>query len=549
VATQANFFRRHGRNGFLGAGKNHNGNNFHAVFSLAQASDLTTTSITYYDCSTGTSTSVCLNGPNIGTTGNLTLGQNGNVDVTDSSFGGLYLYEVEFTPTNVANHILTSIDANGQTVLEESYLCDAGYEVLTDGTCSICAAGNFAELGAVSCTPCAAGTADIDLTPSSACTTCPDGSYSSAGSTTCTPCAAGTADIDTDPSSACIPCTPGEHSSAGSTTCTPCAAGTVDIDTNPSTPCTPCGSDEYQRHMGETDCDTCGPGWVTNLVTAATTCTPCTAGTFGDSSTTCADCGSGEYQTNEGQTNCDTCGSGSVTNLVTAATACNECGVNTYAFDSTTCNACPASSTTLAAGSDSLSDCACPAGTGGTADGCATCSPGTYDSGSDAAGQNDGCTSCIAGQYLDTPGNDAAADCKDCGKGKWSDTVGGAAESTCTNCAAGKYLDTLGNDAVGDCKDCAVGKVSVAPADDETDCLFRSLMYGYAWLVDAPNTCDGTGGTCTCTSTCVQWHGELTEGFNIAKRASAGIVEETDSTLCALLKDSGQRIKQQGCTG
>ena len=60
-----------------------------------------------------------------------------------------------------------------------------------------CVAGSITAAGATSCTPCAAGLADLDANPATACDACPGaGYYSAPGSAACTMCEANWKDHD-----------------------------------------------------------------------------------------------------------------------------------------------------------------------------------------------------------------------------------------------------------------------------------------------------------------------------------------------------------------
>ena len=125
----------------------------------------------------------------------------------------------------------------------------------------------------------------------------------------------------------------------------------------------------------------------------------------------------------------------------------------------------------------------CPVGQGfNPSTGCEACPVGKYNSNMDDTSP---CDACPPGKYLDTTGNDALADCKqctagkythidgagtcdDCSKGRYQDSLG---ETTCKSCPEGKYLDTTGNGALADCTQCTAGKPnSELGSDEESDC-------------------------------------------------------------------------------
>ena len=75
---------------------------------------------------------------------------------------------------------------------------------------------------------------------------CADGYQQNA--TTCTPCPAGTYEVD----NTCVPCPDGYVSNQAATTCTPCPAGTYEVDNT----CEPCGTG-YSSVPGSTSPDDC----------------------------------------------------------------------------------------------------------------------------------------------------------------------------------------------------------------------------------------------------------------------------------------------------
>ena len=68
------------------------------------------------------------------------------------------------------------------------------------------------------------------------------------------------------------------------------------------------------------------------------------------------------------------------------------------------------------------------------------------------------CDECSRGTYLETIGNDALSDCIACDAGKYSVVNGSSSYKTCLNCPSGTYLETIGNDALSDCITCITGK-------------------------------------------------------------------------------------------
>lgn len=248
AAAQANFFRHHrGRNGFLGAGIRHSGANFHTVISLANTDDFNTTNITYYNCGS-TTTNACktatensVQKTNLGVTTSCgTTCNRGDIKWSLDTIDGLNLYNIEYIPNTTANHILMEINSGGQTVLEEYYHCNPGYEITATGVCTSCPAGQYAVLGATTCTPCPTGT--YSTSGAAACTQCPGNSVFTgtggtaisdckcvggyrASTTACIQCQANTYNVASDPvgtETTCDNCTNGKFAPVGSDALSDC---------------------------------------------------------------------------------------------------------------------------------------------------------------------------------------------------------------------------------------------------------------------------------------------------------------------------------------
>jgi streptogramin lyase len=117
--------------------------------------------------------------------------------------------------------------------------------------CAKCLAGNFLDVGTLTCLTCLAGTFSSSAGAAS-CSTCPSGTYSGPGATTCMSCPTGTTTIG---------------SSTGSTAvsdCTMCAPGYAGLLVNSGTlsasGCSICPVDQYS--FGGAACSTCPSGSI-----------------------------------------------------------------------------------------------------------------------------------------------------------------------------------------------------------------------------------------------------------------------------------------------
>lgn len=598
-AAQANFFRHHHRGikGFLGAGKHHKANNFHAVISLAQQSDFDLTKITYYTCnSTQTTAGLCMQGTGVAKTN---IGQTTSCSVTSGSSGGspgpntcsytsssgsaqtgdvgnsgcsagdvqwcldtntvtgLNLYNIEYIPTASGNHIVMEIDANGQTVVEEYYHCDQGHKPDANGDCQPCDAGEFAVLGATTCTKCPPGEFATG-TGNSACTACGAGSITDtgnqAGATTCTVCSAntyslnsgvasctacplnsytvGAATTDHDNVNDCY-CSAGYHSTQGVTTnagaCQQCPVDTFqglgdEVGTsghNSDNACTSCPQNSgTQSGTGKNAIDdcVCNAGYRN---TGQLTCTACLNDYFliqadvksvTNQSQTCTQCpqNSGHFDTASSSQDDCLCDPG----YASGNAACSICNQNTYKNTATSvntvaqCTSCPQNSGTQQQGEISESACLCSAGfksTGGNGNtaGCQTCPADYFSAGNVAVDAGSDCTQCPDGSdTASATGSDDISDCK-CPTGTKATGTG------CQTCPVNQYNAI--QDPVSpatDCDSCPAnsGTLSTTGQDAVTDC---SCNNGYESDVNT-NTCsqcptnefnddhDGVGTTGTC---------------------------------------------------
>jgi len=312
VSTQATFFRRqltHSKSHhtkFLGAGKTHSQQQFHAILQLLEGLDASDVVATYYKCSDSSGDDV--SGANCVDDGS-TLSVNNEGDFTfncNTANNGVQTCDVTSTlDTNTANHVMskfviTQPDASTSTVYEEAYLCKPGDVPNARGvaqSCSACEAGKFATLGHGSCTYCAVGKYQNEE-----------------GQTECKSCIAGTYLTNTGAAAAsdCIDCVAGKFSTAtgadAASTCIDCPNGWV---TNKIT-------DVVADRTGASECNICAKGKYDHdtssarAISAHTTCANCDAGKYSDetgnaASTDCINCGAGKYSETEGATAVSTC--------------------------------------------------------------------------------------------------------------------------------------------------------------------------------------------------------------------------------------------------
>ena len=272
AAAQANFFRHHrGKNGFLGAGKNHNGTNFHAVFSLENPTDFDTLNISYYNCGIEQNVATCMASTTSVTKTNIgaTTGD-GSIKYSNISINGLNVYNVEYRPSVLQNHVVMEIETPGQTVLEETYICSDNNYVNDNGGCSPCSSSTYAPSGAITCTSCAAVT--VASGTCSACTT------AVASGCTAVACDANKFDTDNNAANGC------EAGCAAVTdgTCSACTTAVASGCTSISS----CATNKFDTNGNATDgceagCPTVASG-TCDTCSDATTCTgvTCSANKF-----------------------------------------------------------------------------------------------------------------------------------------------------------------------------------------------------------------------------------------------------------------------------
>jgi len=492
VATQANFFRHvlksHRVPHFLGAGQNHATNKFHAVFQIVHDSDLASTGVEYIDCGTADATT-CMSGTPtvIHTVADLsTATVNADAAVTNVKDTNNNVYDLEYTPSVPKNHIITKLELNNHTIIEESYLCAAGKVPNPDSTvagCDQCQPGKYAERGANSCSNCTIGK---------------ESSAGAAAQSQCVQCTAGK--FNPTAGNACQDCGTGKFLAAGvniaASSCTVCAAGKYN-DVAAAASCKDCDPDSmsngygvgYQDDPGKSSCKVCTALASGQFVTTGI-CTATTDTSFNTCTTTGLSCG------------------------VNALIACvsgdifNGNGVDAH------CGA--------------AYNCVCnngQAGTGSnsTCNTCTSCNPGYGGS---------TCQQCVAGKFADGSSN---ATCSDCTAGKYSD----AQATQCTNCDVGKYSTATGLSGTTQavCTDCDAAKTTESAGSGlASDCVFSVTMYGYVRANFAG----------TCQDECVEWHGQLEDNFN-ANDVNQLNATGADQALCNLLKKTGEMIKQLGC--
>ena len=533
VATQADFFRhsfkRHSVSHFLGSGKTHKPAQFHAVFQLYDNTALDSVEVEYYNCDTKNA-STCLADANNKikdvTLGSLPTDSEVTVDANGT------VYDLKYQPTTFTssnnnewpNHILTKIDLTDASVLEESYLCEPGkVPNLLGSGCDSCAVGSFAVRGQTSCTECSAGQYQGSAGQTS-CDTIPDGqqgqsvntvgeAYVESGASYAVHCKEG---FTGDGTGACASCQAGQSvASGGTTSCAPCLAGTARA-LNHNGGCTTCDASngKYQDQAGQASCKTCSP--PSQTLGSETYVSAICTNTANTGFMACGSCSQDEVEN-------DACVSGSYSQTGSAQTCqsnqetctCNNGIPSTGISGCTTCNSCNAGFTLVG-------------------DACNACPDGKYSNGGGS------CTNCPAGKKGTVSDGDLDTACVDCAAGKWSSTAGAASSHTCTDCVSGKY-NTDDGEATDTCKDCPVGKNSPAASDHGDDCEWKVTMYGYVLMPDNPSTC--TPGSCPCNDKpCVQWHGQLTDGFNLND-----VEDESSNAICDLLKDDGVLLKAGDC--
>ena len=325
--------------------------------------------------------------------------------------------------------------------------------------------------------------------------------YLSGATFSCTPCAAGTININPSVNGPCGACASGTYStsanSAISASCVTCPLGTWAPAS--SSACALCGAGTYQATAGAA-CQSCPAGTIPNA--ARTACDTCSTGTWAlSSSSSCSPCPLGTYGPTAGAASvaqCLPCPAGTWGGSLSlfSLSQCAQCTPGHYcpANTSTPIN-CPANTFNNAFGSAALSFCqACANGTfsapGSTV--CQVsivvrCSPGLYNSN---ASDPSKCAPCAAGTYSDTTGAAACSACPqgmysgggatvclacprgaycsaglpvECPAGTFGQTLGASTLAMCQPCSAGSYNPAAGSSSMASCVSCPAGAYSDAP--------------------------------------------------------------------------------------
>jgi len=403
-------------------------------------------------------------------------------------------YTCEDSPTDISFLISTMAD------------CGPGY---TRGStaCVPCMDGTYkAGSGDQGCDSCA-GTVDAAKTN---CTACAPDSFKTQGQNNCTQCVNRTvvntlkdgcieytcaAGSGGDP---CVQCTSGYYKvSTGAGACTACSVHsntkfTSSVGSTAATSCTcPTGS-------GGSDCLQCTPGYYkdsfgigecmqcsnnvankfTSIVgsTASTSCT-CPPGSGGSD---CLQCTSGFYKASTGVGACTACSSVSNNKFIslngsTADTSCIcpagsgdqgclQCVSGSYKILTgtglcTRCSSNTATKFTSSVGSSAITNCTCPAGSGGQD--CLQCTSGYYK---DSVGIG-ACTRCsidVATKFTSSLGSSASTnctcpagsggqDCLQCTSGSYKNSMGRTACTPCSIDMATKFTSSLGSTASTNC--------------------------------------------------------------------------------------------------
>ena len=330
--------------------------------------------------------------------------------------------------------------------------CNNGYQLLPNGSCSLCPVGTESSSDKKSCVQCSAG------------------KYRSSSMSSCATCVAGTesnADF-----SACI-CTLGKYLTNG--TCVDCAVGTEPVADR--TACTACSAGKFRPVKDFGTCQLCPLYAVCNM----TAIVSCTAG----------------FKINSARTGCEPCVLG--TQSSADSQSCVSCNVGTSYRSSllqSTCQACPSNAIC-----STVSSFTCNAGyePSGDGTGCQICSEGYVK----AASGNTACTQCAIG-------TESAVDkqsCVTCAAGKYRPStafnkcVSCPANGVCTasalTCNAGYKLNAAGDG----CDQCAVGLQSNAGFTACISCTagtnYRSsLAQATCQTCPSNSVCVATGFTC-----------------------------------------------------
>jgi len=246
----------------------------------------------------------------------------------------------------------------GSTSVQQC-LCPSQFVKVTDATCTSCApgqelrnaacqnclAGTYRDgisLTVSACTPCSAGTFNLQTGRVSACTQCPNGKYKTGtGPGECTDCSLGhyTDVMGAVSADACIKCAPGTQPRGDGASCQPCQVADAT--------CTSCAPGQELRNAV---CQNCLAGTYRDGISlTVSACTPCSAGTFNLQTgrvSACTQCPNGKYKTGIGPGECTDCSLGYYTNVMGAVSAdsCIKCAPGTQPrSDGASCEPCPTS--------------------------------------------------------------------------------------------------------------------------------------------------------------------------------------------------------------
>lgn len=298
----------------------------------------------------------------------------------------------------------------------------------------------------------------VDITTtvgSSACSTCPVNTFSERRASVCLPCPEhSTSNVGSNmgqctcdanyekknatlafsggPPFACVACSEGFTSTRGGT-------------------CQACPSGSYQ--LGLT-CEVCNAG--TFAVNGATYCDSCTTGTFSArGASTCTLCTPGKFNPDNGSMGCVSCEAGYFS--LSGASSCQACDPGFIS----------------ASGMSVCSPCARGEYAASGAIQCSRCIPGTWSNAS--IGSVLECKSCGAGSYSTTLGANTSSVCKLCDPGLFSAEAIAPNVNSCVNCEAGQFSKA----GASICVTCQNGTFSHTKASECLGCSQGSFsLYG-----------------------------------------------------------------------
>lgn len=248
-------------------------------------------------------------------------------------------------------------------------VCDAGYFMDDDESCTLCAPGKYS----------------LGIAPS-LCQSCPSNSYSGAGSAL----------------NDCI-----------------CNVGSTGVNGGA---CTLCESGKFKTHTGDAGCEQCATSFTSQPGSTGPCTIKCPSDSVSVNGITCESCSTGKHKAREWDQTC--CKGGEYLQFERAL--CLACALGTYSAPKDTvgerCTACPANTHMLTSVTvrDSSTHCVCNAGfdTQTPGEACIACPPGTWSEGGahtqcdlcaigmfSARSKASACTSCIPGFVARTEGS------------------------------------------------------------------------------------------------------------------------------------------------